>query len=305
MHWPADHPLETDDALRPFEPAAAGLADGSRVIRVLRHLDRRRVATLIERESDGRKAVLKVFASPRARGNHRRLRVLAASSAASIVPTSLGVDRQGHAHLVSYHPGRELVELSDADFVNGCRQVGVALRRLHDCGAVLDRSWGWPQESAQLARQALPSTRGAVDQLLDAAPDMDAADWVCAHRDCHPGQVIVEPTGDVRWIDLDDSAMAPRSLDVGNMVAHLRRENLRGARDVEVAAAAERHFLDGYRAASAVALTDLDRWIDIAMLRLAALAAARHRDWRLHDALLFARRWESSMASASGALVSR
>jgi hypothetical protein len=41
------------------------------------------------------------------------------------------------------------------------------------------------------------------------------------------------------------------------------------------------------------------------MLRLAALAAARHRDWRLHDALLFARRWESSMASASGALVSR
>ena len=60
-------------------------------------------------------------------------------------PASLGVDRQGHAHLVSYHPGRELVELSDADFVNGCRQVGVALRRLHDCGAVLDRSWGWPR----------------------------------------------------------------------------------------------------------------------------------------------------------------
>ena len=47
--------------------------------------------------------------------------------------------------------------------------------------------------------------------------------------------------------------------------------------------AAERQFLDGYQAASVVALTDLDRWIDVAMLRLAALAAARHRDWPLHD----------------------
>jgi Ser/Thr protein kinase RdoA (MazF antagonist) len=303
MHWPADHPLLTDVALRPFEPAAASVADGSRFVRVLRHLDGRRGATLSARESAGRTAVLKVFASPRARGNDRRLRELATSSAASIVPASLGVDRQGHAHLVSHHPGRELIELTDHDFVAACRRVGVALRRLHDCSAVLDRKWAWPQETAQLARQALPSTRGAVDELLDGAPDVDGADWVCAHRDCHPGQVIVEPTGDVRWIDLDDSAMAPRSLDVGNMVAHLRRENLRGARDVEVATAAERQFLDGYQAASAVAVADLDRWIDVAMLRLAALAAARHRDWPLHDDLLRARQWKSPIAP-SGALVS-
>jgi Ser/Thr protein kinase RdoA (MazF antagonist) len=303
MQWPADHPLLTDDALRPFEPAAAGLADDSRVVRVLRHLHGRRVATLVERESDGRRAVLKVFASPRGRGNDRRLRVLSASSAVSIVPASLGVDRQGHAHLASYHPGRELIELTDGDFVASCRQVGGALRRLHDCGAVLDRSWGWAQEAGQLERQALPSTRPAVDELLADVAGFDGSDRVCAHRDCHPGQVIVEPTGDVRWIDLDDSAMAPRSLDVGNMVAHLRRENLRGARAVEVADAAEWHFLVGYQAASAVALADLDRWIDVAMLRLAALAATRHRDWSLHDALLLARRSESPVA-ASGALVS-
>jgi hypothetical protein len=303
MHWPADHPLLTDDALRPFEPAAAGLADGSRVVRVLRHLNGRRVATLVERESDGRRAVLKVFASPRGRGNGRRLGVLAASSAVSIVPASLGVDRQGHAHLVSYHPGRELIELTDGDFVASCRQVGGALRRLHDCGAVLDRSWGWAQEAGQLERQALPSTRPAVDELLADAAGFDGSDRVCAHRDCHPGQVIVEPTGDVRWIDLDDSAMAPRSLDVGNMVAHLRRENLRGTRAVEVADAAEWHFLVGYQAASVVALADLDRWIDVAMRRLAALAATRHQDWSLHNALLLARRSASPVA-ASGALVS-
>jgi Ser/Thr protein kinase RdoA (MazF antagonist) len=303
MRWPADHPLLTDDALRPFEPAAAELADGSRVVRVLRHLDRRRVATLIERESDGRKTVLKVFASPRARGNDRRLRLLADGRVASIVPASLGTDRQGHVHLVSYHDGRELVELTDDDFPASCRRVGVALRRLHDCGAVLDRSWGWAEESAQLERQALPSTRAAVEQLLDGAGDIDGTDWVCAHRDCHPGQVIVEPSGAVRWIDLDDCAMAPRALDVGNMVAHLRRENLRGARAVEVAAAAERQFLIGYQAASPIPLADLDRWIDVAMLRLAALAATRHRDRPLHDALLLARR--SPMSLVPSELVSR
>lgn len=305
MHWPADHPLLTDDALRPFESAAAELADGYRVVRVLRHLERRRVATLIERDSDGRQAVLKVFASPRARGNDRRLRILATGPAASIVPSSLGVDRQGHAHLVSYHPGRELVELTDGDFVTTCHQVGAALRRLHDCGAVLDRSWGWPEETAQLDRQALRSTRPAVDHLLADAWNIDRPDWVCAHRDCHPGQVIVEPTGEVRWIDLDDCVMAPRSLDVGNMVAHLRRENLRGARDVEVAVAAERQFLDGYQAGSVVGLTGLDRWIDVATLRLAALAATRHRDWPLHDSLMLSRWQESPFGTASGALVSR
>ena len=305
MRWPADHPQLTDDALRPFEPAAAALADGSRVVQVLRHLDRRRVATLLERESDGKLAVLKVFASPRARGNDRRLRLLAAGPAASIVPSSLGVDPLGHGHLLSYHPGRELVELADDDFVASCRRVGIALRRLHDCGAVLDRSWGWPEEAAQLHRQALPSTRPAVDQLLADARGTDGGDWVCAHRDCHPGQVIVEPTGDVRWIDLDDCVMAPRSLDVGNMVAHLRRENLRGARDVEVAVAAERQFLDGYQAGSVVGLTGLDRWIDVATLRLAALAATRHRDWPLHDSLMLSRWQESPFGTASGALVSR
>ena len=35
--------------------------------------------------------------------------------------------------------------------------------------------------------------------------------------------------GEVRWIDLDDAAMAPRGLDVGNFVAHLRRDAVVGA----------------------------------------------------------------------------
>lgn len=297
MLWPADHPLLTDPALEPFRVAAGDMSVGSRVIRVLRHLSGRRVTTLLEREKDGQRTVLKVFASPRARGNDRRLRILAATSASSIVPASLGTDPAGHVHLVSYHPGTELPELADGAFIAGCRQVGVALRELHDCGAQLDRAWGWSQELEQLRRQAVSSTRPGVDELLNRIPDDDGSDWVCAHRDCHPGQVIVESSGAVRWIDLDDCTMAPRSLDVGNMVAHLRRENLRGARVLAVSEAAEAEFLAGYRFRSAVVVADLDRWIDVAMLRLAALAATRHADWSLHDKLLLARRRESAPAS--------
>lgn len=287
--WPADHPLLTDTALSPFQPAAAELAAGFRVSTVLRHLPGRRVTTLLERETDGHRTVLKVFASPRARGNDRRLRILAASSAAPIVPSSLGTDAQGHVQLVSYHPGVELPQLPDGDFIAGCHRVGIALRRLHDCGAQLDRSWGWSQEIGQLRRHALRSTRTAVDELASVSAAEDP-DWVCAHRDCHPGQVVVESTGAVRWIDLDDCTMAPRSLDVGNMVAHLRRENLRGARDLAISDAAELEFLAGYQLASGVQLADLDRWTDVATVRLAALAATRHADRSLHDRMLLGRR---------------
>ena len=62
-----DHPLLTDAALRPFQEAATDLAGGSRIVGVLRHLPGRRVTTLLERETDGQRTVLKVFASPRAR----------------------------------------------------------------------------------------------------------------------------------------------------------------------------------------------------------------------------------------------
>ncbi len=302
MRWPADHPLRTDAALQPFAAAAADLIPDARGVRVLRQLPGRRVATLVD--FGDRQAVLKVFASPRARGNHRRLSVLAAGPARPIVPTSFGTDPSGHVHLISYHPGVELDQLSENDdFVVAAHRAGIALRRLHDSGAAVDRYWGWPQESAQLVRQAIPSTVGRVVRALADGPGPGAAEWVSSHRDCHPGQVIVDAAGDVRWVDLDDCAMAPRALDLGNMVAHLRREHLRGARDREVAGAAESQFLLGYQLRSVPSIFGLDSWIDVAMLRLAALAVTRHRDWPLHDALLLARQPQSAAGSAAQAFV--
>lgn len=283
LAWPSDHPMLTDEALRPFSATASALCAGARFVRLLRHLPGRRVTTLVV--MGDKLVVVKVFASPRARGNARRLGLIASGPAGRIVPTSVACDPDGHIHLLTYHEGVELDHLSGTPFVAGCHQAGTELRRLHDCGVQLDRRWGWEQEVAQLERHALPSTIGAVREAIRHRPDAEA-DWVCAHRDCHPAQLIVGPAGDARWVDLDDCAMAPRSLDVGNMVAHLRRERLRGGCAPDVALAAEAGFLDGYRGVSAVHLGDLERWIDVAVLRLAALAVSRHGDHRLHDRLL-------------------
>ena len=99
MRWPADHPVLVDEALAARAGGADELARGAAIGTVLRHLPGRRVATAV-RLLDGTDAVLKVFASPRARGNDRRLAALAVSSAGELVPRSLGVDRAGHVSLV-------------------------------------------------------------------------------------------------------------------------------------------------------------------------------------------------------------
>jgi len=295
--WRVDHPLRTDPSLSPYADAAACVALGWDPGPVLRYVPERRVATLMVDRADGtRRAVLKVFTGPRARGNHRRLLQLSAGPAAGSLPHPLGVDPDGHAVLLSYQDGIELDRLPDADFVDRGHAVGVALRELHDSQVQLDRRWGLRRELEQLFRRALPFDlpdllrQGGLDDVLAVHEDgldpavLEGDDWVCAHRDAHPRQVIVDPAGAVHWIDLDDAAMAPRGLDVGNMAAHLQREHLRGARSLAVAQASEQGFLSGY--GDAVDHGDLRMWTSLALLRLAGLALTRHDDPPLSERLL-------------------
>ena len=86
----------------------------------------------------------------------------------------------------------------------------------------------------------------------------------------------------VGFIDLDDCALAPPGLDVGNMVAHLRREALVGRRRDEVAARAVSAFLEAYGAAP----PDLSTWVVLALARLAGLAETHHGSRTERNALL-------------------
>lgn len=284
MRWPGDHPLVQDDALRQWSDPAGDLCGEARFLTILRYLPGRRVVSLVQRPQG--LAVLKVFASPRARGNDRRLVRLATTPAAGIVPRSLGTDPSGHVHLISYRPGLVLHQQPDDQFVPGANATGRLLRRLHECGAVLDRSWTWQDELRQLAKQAPSSTADLVTELTASVSNLDGGDLVCAHRDCHPKQVVLDHAGNAEWIDLDDCAMAPRALDLGNMLAHLRSELLSGARTAAVTGAAERAFLQGYGPTPDVSADMLRDWQAVASLRLAGLAATRRAEPGLHDRLL-------------------
>lgn len=284
MPWPTDHPAFTDPQLTPWASGLDEIVPGARVEGVLRYLPGRRVATLVEYERE--LAVVKVFASPRARGNARRLRAFAASRAAALVPTVLGCDAAGHVLATTYRRGDLPASLSDAQYPACFYRVGAALRQIHDSGAELDRAWAWEQEAAELCRRAVPATLDLVDTVVASTRWLSGAPLSPAHRDCHPTQVVVASDGTVGWIDLDDAAMAPRGLDVGNMLGHLLRERITGARPLRVTAEASQAFLDGYGQCPELDEVVLSGWTLLAVARLAGLAESRHRDVPQRDALL-------------------
>lgn len=273
MHWPADHAALADAALFPWHRGADELCPSAVVRHTLRYLPGRRVATMVD-TADG-PGVLKVFASPRARGNDRRLRALT-EVLPNLVPTPRGVDQQGHVSLVSFTAGTVFDQLDDEAFIRSAPLVGAALGSLHRSGGVLDRCWTIDDELTQLGRRFPENVAAMVTGSIAARDALAAADLVSAHRDCHPRQVVVQ--GDsVAWIDLDDAAMAPAALDVGNFVAHLRRDAVIAERDQATTDAAIDGFLAGYGAIPA----DSDEWERLSLARLAGLAVGRHHrpDW--------------------------
>jgi Ser/Thr protein kinase RdoA (MazF antagonist) len=286
MRWPADHPLITDDRLSIHAGAVESLLDPAATVHALRHVTGRRVTSLVERP-DGSPCVPKVFGSPRARGNHRRLVALAATPVAPFVPRPLAVHPDGHAHLVTWDAGTSLDALDDRAFVVACGRLGVVTRCLHASGARLDRTWTLDDELTQLCRRATGRTarHTAAAASSPAVAALAAQPLVPCHRDLHPRQVVVDRDGGVHLIDLDDAAFAPAGLDVGNLVAHLWRETIVAGRTARVVAAAVEALLDGY----GQTVRELATWEHLALLRLAGLAESRHRrvDWAV-DLLAFA-----------------
>lgn len=274
MLWPPDHPAVTDAALRPWLGGAAELCPAGRIDATLRHLEGRRVAVRVRTPAGP--AVLKVFANPRARGNHRRLGLLAASGARDLVPRTHGADGSGHVSLAEWVPGRPLDRHEGGRLIAACAVVGEALACLHGSGAGLDRRWTATEELALLRRNAVPETAPWMDAAAEVAGRVAGEPLVSAHRDFHPAQVVLGGRG-VRLIDLDDAAMAPPALDVGNFVAHLRHAAVVGACPPAVASAAAAAFRAGYGRVEG----DVDAWSWLSTIRLAALAQARHGrpDW--------------------------
>lgn len=275
LTWPDDHPVRTDPALAPYAGAAEELIGRPAVITLLRHLPGRRATSMAV--ADTGPAVLKVFAGPRARGNHRRLTALTERLGA-LVPHSHGTDPAGHVSLLGWQRGVPFDELDDEAFVDAAAPTGAALAALHTCGADLDRTWTLDRELEQLQRRATDRTGTAVADLIDSGrlAHLRREPLVPSHRDAHPRQIVVDD-GRVAFIDLDDAALAPAGLDVGNFVAHLRREAALGRRTIEVAEASVHAFLTGYGTPPPT----WEHWQELSLLRLIGLAESRHArvDW--------------------------
>ncbi len=125
-----------------------------------------------------------------------------------------------------------------------------------ELGVLVDRAAGVPREIGARVRDALPALGDAWESET------------VVHRDLYEEQVLLGQR--VALIDLDDAALGPSELDVGNLLAHLDLLELRAGHDLSAARSA---FLSGYESVSELDPELLERCRLLARLRLACIHA--------------------------------
>jgi hypothetical protein len=222
----------------------------------------------------GCSAIVKLYESQRAATVAARVGGLAASPGGPVVPEVLLLDEALRLVVLSEVPGVPLTRSLTEGDGETCARAGAALGAWHVAGwgtvpgahrphavarelAILDaRLERTPAELASAVRAALPS-------LADV-------DWgwpTIIHRDLYEEQIMVGER--IGLIDLDDSALGPPELDLGNLLGHLFLLERRSGVDLAAVTAA---FLDAYRASG----PDLDELLlercrALTLLRLACI----------------------------------
>jgi Ser/Thr protein kinase RdoA (MazF antagonist) len=231
---------------------------------------RRRTARAIGRRGT---AIAKEYRSDRAGVVAARVAALAAGPREPAVPSLLLVHPGLRMVVLSDVPGtpfREALLSRDAEM---CRRAGRALGAWHLFWAGVAppalRPHTVQRELAILDRRAEGRPAATRRAVRAAARGLGAA-WSCStivHRDLYEEQIVIGRR--VGLIDLDDAALGPPELDVGNLLAHLDLLALRSGAHLDSPAA---WFLAGY-AVGGPALDEalLDRCRRLALLRLACI----------------------------------
>jgi aminoglycoside phosphotransferase (APT) family kinase protein len=183
------------------------------------------------------------------------------------------VDSELHLLVLSEVLGRPLRDaLLEGDTAT-CSRVGAALATWHSAWygvAPLRLQPHTNTRELELLRSraatASPPVAGAVSEAMPRL----AGEWTCGtvvHRDLYEEQVLVGEH--VGLIDVDDAALGPPELDVGNLLAHVDLLELRRRRDLT---REKRALVQGY-AEMAWTLDEalLDRCERLTLLRLACL----------------------------------
>lgn len=171
-----------------------------------------------------------------------------------------GPDEPALPRLLAVDPGARLVVLTDipgtplrAAVIGGdldtCRRAGAALGRWHRAwaGAAPRALQPHPveRELAILEERAAAAPAPIADRVRRLAAGLTRPwPWpTVVHRDLYEEQILVGAR--IGLIDLDDAALGPPELDLGNLLAHLCLLAHRNGLDVGPATAV---LLGGYRA---------------------------------------------------------
>jgi aminoglycoside phosphotransferase (APT) family kinase protein len=218
-------------------------------------------------------AIVKLYASDRAATVAARIAALNAGPPEPTLPRLLWVEPAKHIVVLSEVPGRPLREALLAGHGPDCRRAGEALgawhRAWHSRAPAQLRRHGVERELEILDRRAELAPATVATAVRSAARDLSEP-WPCptvVHRDLYEEQVLLGER--VGLIDLDDAALGPPELDVGNLLAHAQLLSLRSGLDLSTPCD---HFLARYASAAGRLDRDLlDRCRRLTLLRLVCI----------------------------------
>jgi Ser/Thr protein kinase RdoA (MazF antagonist) len=220
-----------------------------------------------------RTAIVKIYESERAPVVAARVTALSAGPSEPRVPEVLHLDAGRRMVVVSEVSGSPLRESIVTGDVAACARAGRALGGWHRAWRnaspnglqphtmedeeriLLSRAEAAPPPIPAAVRSVLPSLRG---------------EWPCTtvvHRDLYEEQVLLSDR--VGLIDLDDAALGPPELDVGNLIAHVELLERRRGADFR----APRDALLGGYGLDSLDPALFDRCRKLALLRLACIHA--------------------------------
>ena len=119
-------------------------------------------------------------------------------------------DREYWFYLIEFIEGRQMEETPEDEY-----RLGQAARELH---ALQGYSQGSPEDQSKKRFYEWFRDRPFVkeyDAILDSLPDFEKLDQCFIHSDLGPHNAMLSQDGRVVFIDLDDSGMGSRYLDLG------------------------------------------------------------------------------------------
>ena len=218
-----------------------------------------------------RRAIVKAYETDRAPIVAARLRALAAGPPEPNVPEVVHEDRSLRLVVLSEVVGASLRDaLLDGDLAQ-CARAGAALGAWHAFwlgAAPPPLAPHTFERELEILLSSADRADPAIGEPVRRAVAAFAGEWPIAtvvHRDLYEDQIVL---GDrVGLIDLDDAALGPPELDVGNLLAHIELLELRTGGSLAPAVAA---LLSGY-GHDLLDQALLDRCRRLTLLRLACI----------------------------------